>query len=296
MKPGRGKNSFAGFEIAHLAPGRLDRDSPRFGLHRPERMPHDGPCTTAPVLVAPDSFKGTLRGRQVAAAIGRGLESGGLPRRSRPVADGGEGTSGPARAPRRRARQRARTIRSAARSTRELRAARRRAHGARRGRAGERPRPVAAQRERDAEAASSAGTGELIVAAIACGACAVLVAAGGSASTDGGGGAIDAMAAAGGLRGARPPCSATCARRSSRPRRSSPRRRAPSRRPSRVCERRLERVAHGCRGSSRDADEWRRRRARGRVLGGLRRATRAGRVVRARRASASIARCSQAAP
>src|SRR5215211_799549 len=52
--------------------------------------------TTVPerqVLVAPDSFKGTYRASQVAAAIGRGLERAGLmPPDLCPVADGGEGT------------------------------------------------------------------------------------------------------------------------------------------------------------------------------------------------------------
>ena len=45
------------------------------------------------VLVAPDSFKGTLRATEVAAAIGRGLEAAGCePPDLCPVADGGEGT------------------------------------------------------------------------------------------------------------------------------------------------------------------------------------------------------------
>jgi glycerate kinase len=57
--------------------------------------------------------------------------------------------------------------------------------------------------ERDSELASSAGTGELIVAAVREGANRVLVAAGGSATTDGGRGAIDAIEAAGGLGDAR---------------------------------------------------------------------------------------------
>jgi glycerate 2-kinase len=57
--------------------------------------------------------------------------------------------------------------------------------------------------ERDPERASSAGTGELIAAAVAAGARRILVAAGGSATTDGGRGAIDAIEAAGGLRDAR---------------------------------------------------------------------------------------------
>jgi glycerate kinase len=57
--------------------------------------------------------------------------------------------------------------------------------------------------DRDPETASSAGTGELIVAAIEAGPRRILVAAGGSATTDGGRGAIDAIEAAGGMRGAR---------------------------------------------------------------------------------------------
>jgi glycerate kinase len=56
--------------------------------------------------------------------------------------------------------------------------------------------------ERDPERASSAGTGELIAAAIEAGARRILVAAGGSATTDGGRGAIEALEAAGGPRGA----------------------------------------------------------------------------------------------
>ena len=57
--------------------------------------------------------------------------------------------------------------------------------------------------ERDPVAASSAGTGELIAAAIEAGPERVLVAAGGSATTDGGDDAIQALEASGGLRGAR---------------------------------------------------------------------------------------------
>ena len=56
--------------------------------------------------------------------------------------------------------------------------------------------------ELDPEGASSAGTGELVAAAIDSGCGRVVVAAGGSASTDGGAGAIAAIEAAGGLRGA----------------------------------------------------------------------------------------------
>jgi glycerate kinase len=57
--------------------------------------------------------------------------------------------------------------------------------------------------ERDAEAASSGGTGELIAQAVAAGAREVLVGTGGSATTDGGAGALAAIEAAGGLEGAR---------------------------------------------------------------------------------------------
>jgi glycerate kinase len=56
--------------------------------------------------------------------------------------------------------------------------------------------------ERDPERAGTAGTGELIAAAIEAGAGRIWVAAGGSATTDGGRGAIDALEATGGLRGA----------------------------------------------------------------------------------------------
>ncbi len=53
--------------------------------------------------------------------------------------------------------------------------------------------------DRDAERASTVGTGDLIVAAARAGASRILVAAGGSATTDGGRGAIDAIEAAGGI-------------------------------------------------------------------------------------------------
>src|SRR3954463_12320834 len=44
------------------------------------------------LLVAPDAFKGTLRAVEVAAAVGRGVERAGLePPDLCPVADGGEG-------------------------------------------------------------------------------------------------------------------------------------------------------------------------------------------------------------
>lgn len=61
---------------------------------------------------------------------------------------------------------------------------------------------LVAEDERDAEAASTYGTGELICAAVDAGAAVVLVAVGGSATTDGGAGALAAIDEHGGLRGA----------------------------------------------------------------------------------------------
>jgi glycerate kinase len=62
---------------------------------------------------------------------------------------------------------------------------------------------LVAEDERDAWAASTYGTGELIADAIERGAQVILVAVGGSATTDGGAGALQAIEEAGGLRGAR---------------------------------------------------------------------------------------------
>jgi len=165
--------------------------------------PAAAPFTPPPILVAPDSFKGTLRAAQVAAAIAAGLERGGLvPPDVCPVADGGEGTlevlltalgGETAAAPATDAL--GRPIASAGFALIEgggtaiVEVAE--ASGLAR----------IPEAERDAYAATSRGTGELIVAAAAAGAEVVLVAAGGSATTDGGAGAIDAIEEAGGLQG-----------------------------------------------------------------------------------------------
>jgi len=156
-----------------------------------------------PVLVAPDSFKGTMSASQVAAAVARGLASVGVPADLAPVADGGEGTMDVLFA---RAGGERLTVRASDPLGREIdagfallgdgRAALvevAQASGL----------ALVAPHERDPEAASSAGTGELMAAAIEAGAEHILVAAGGSATTDGGLGAITAIEAAGGLRGAR---------------------------------------------------------------------------------------------
>src|SRR4051794_9315070 len=156
------------------------------------------------ILVAPDSFKGTFPAPSVASAIGRGLERAGFPPPDLcPVADGGEGTlaalltalggstagasvSDPLGRP---VQAGFGLIEDGATAGVEV------AEASGLGRV--------AEDERDAEGASSRGTGELIAAAVQRGAQVVLVAAGGIATTDGGLGAIEAITEAGGLRGAR---------------------------------------------------------------------------------------------
>ena len=149
-----------------------------------------------PALVAPDSFKGTFSAREVAAAIAEGLRAGGREAHEMPVADGGEGTMEA-------------IVSSAGGELRTLQAS------------DPLGRPVEAsfalledgraiveaaqasglglvdEGERDAWAASTRGTGELIVAAAEAGAERVIVTVGGSATTDGGAGALEALEDAG---------------------------------------------------------------------------------------------------
>src|SRR3954453_3241623 len=155
------------------------------------------------LLVAPDAFKGTFRAPEVAGAVGRGIERAGLgPPDLCPIADGGEGTvealllamggeaAGAAvRDPLGREIQAGfALLEDGGTAVVEVAAA----SGL----------DLVAERERDAEAATSHGTGDLIAAAVAAGASVVLVAAGGSATTDGGAGAIEALEEAGGPQGA----------------------------------------------------------------------------------------------
>ena len=162
------------------------------------------PPDPRPVLVAPDAFKGTFSATLVAAAIGRGIERAGLvPPDLMPVADGGEGTlevllpvlggetaAATVRDPLGRER-RAGFALLADGSAALVETAQAIGLG------------LVAESERDAEAASSAGAGDLIAAAVAAGAEVVFVAVGGSATTDGGAGALAAIEEHGGLRGAR---------------------------------------------------------------------------------------------
>ncbi len=153
------------------------------------------------VLVAPDSFKGTFSATEVAAAIGRGLEGAGRPVDLCPVADGGEGTLDALAAGLQASRRHASVSDPLGRPVE-----------AEFGVAGEvalidtaaaSGLGLVAEAERDAFAASTAGTGELIAAAVAAGARTVYLGVGGSATTDGGAGAVKAIEAAGGLDGAR---------------------------------------------------------------------------------------------
>lgn len=147
------------------------------------------------VIVAPDSFKGTHSAREVTTALARGVRDAGAEPVELPLADGGEGTvaaiaddwevlDAPVTAPdgrtvtatfARRGEQAA--IETAAASGLHLID----------------PDTI------DAHAATSAGTGELLVAAARAGAREILLGAGGSGFSDGGSGALEAIDAAGGL-------------------------------------------------------------------------------------------------
>jgi glycerate 2-kinase len=149
-----------------------------------------------PVLVAPDSFKGTFSACEVAAAIADGLRSADREARELPVADGGEGTMdvlvsalGGA----------VRTVEASDPLGRPIEAAfamlpdgsavveTAKASGL----------GLVDEDERDAWAATTRGTGELIAAAAEAGAEKVIVTVGGSATTDGGAGALEALDDAG---------------------------------------------------------------------------------------------------
>jgi glycerate kinase len=159
------------------------------------------PGVPVTVLVAPDSFKGTFSATEVAAAIGRGLEAAGHPADLCPVADGGEGTLDALAAGLGAERVTAATTDALGRPIE-----------AEFGLAGDvalvdtaaaSGLSLVAEAERDAFAATTAGTGQLISAAVEAGARVVYLGVGGSATTDGGAGAIKAIERAGGLGPAR---------------------------------------------------------------------------------------------
>lgn len=154
------------------------------------------------ILIAPDSFKGTFSAGEVAQAIGRGLEQRGRPVELCPLADGGEGTlevllealggelvSAAATDPLGRPIEAAFAITDGRVAIVESA----RASGLH----------LVEPRQRDASAASTAGTGALILAARDAGAELIYLGVGGSATTDGGRGAIETIQAGGGLGKAR---------------------------------------------------------------------------------------------
>ncbi len=153
------------------------------------------------ILVAPDSFKGTFSAIEVAAAIGRGLKAGGRPVDLCPVADGGEGTmtalieslgadvvTASVTDPLGRPIEAEFAIGGTVAIVETAAAS---------------GLGLVAQPDRDPVAATTAGTGELILAAATAGADTIYLGVGGSATTDGGAGAIKAIEAAGGLHGVR---------------------------------------------------------------------------------------------
>jgi glycerate kinase len=151
---------------------------------------------TLPALVAPDSFKGTFSAREVAAAIAAGLRGAGREARELPVADGGEGTmdvvvhalGGEVRTatvsdPLGRPVEAAFALLPDGSAVVEMA----QASGL----------SLVDESERDAWAASTRGTGELIATAVEAGGSPVIVTVGGSATTDGGAGALEALEEAG---------------------------------------------------------------------------------------------------
>jgi glycerate kinase len=159
------------------------------------------PGVPTTILVAPDSFKGTLSAAEVAAAIGRGLEERGRPVDLCPIADGGEGTLDALVLALGGERQTASVSDPLGRPIE--------ASFALDGSIGIVETAAASglglvePGERDPIAASTFGTGELVMAAIEARAEVVYLGVGGSATTDGGAGAIEAIRKGGGLRGAR---------------------------------------------------------------------------------------------
>lgn len=154
-------------------------------------------------LVAPDSFKGTFDAPQVARAIATGLSEGGAAADPCPVADGGEGTAAVLRAALGGEARRARAHDPLGREIEAEFVLLGDGGTAAVDTAAASGLPLVAESDRDAEAAGTYGTGELIAAAVEAGARTVLLAAGGSATSDGGAGAIAAIRERGGLRGAR---------------------------------------------------------------------------------------------
>jgi glycerate 2-kinase len=148
------------------------------------------------LLALPDKFKGTATAAQVAAAIARGAAVAGWACDTAPISDGGEGllecfgganrvneVSGPLGEP-----VRAHWRLDGPRAVIEMATA---------------SGLALVTGRKDPVRASTAGTGQLIAAAIDAGATEIVVGAGGSASTDGGRGAVDVLQGVAPLDGSR---------------------------------------------------------------------------------------------
>ncbi|HYI35188.1 MAG TPA: glycerate kinase [Thermoleophilaceae bacterium] len=148
-------------------------------------------------LVAPDSFKGTYSAREVAAAIAEGLRAGGVDAVEMPVADGGEGTMDALLATlegRLFAAEVSDPLGNPVQASFALLGDGTTAFVECAQASGMNLVP---EEDIDAIAASTRGTGELMVAACEAGATTILVGVGGSATTDGGAGAVAAVQEAG---------------------------------------------------------------------------------------------------
>lgn len=157
------------------------------------------------VVVAPDSFKGTLSASEVAAALASPLRDAGYEVDEVPLADGGEGTADALLAALGGKRIAADAHDPLGRPLRSWYATLGAGDAAVVEMAAASGLGLVAEADRDPEGASTRGTGELIAAA-ASRAATVLVGVGGSATTDGGRGAVEAIAAAGGVGEARIVC------------------------------------------------------------------------------------------
>jgi glycerate kinase len=154
--------------------------------------------TSTAILVAPDSFKGTFAAAAVAGALADGVATAGGQADRCPVADGGEGTMDVLVAAAGGALHTVDVHDPLGRAGRGMFALLSDGSTAVVETAQASGLTLVGEDERDAEAASTGGTGELLVAAARAGARRILLAVGGSATTDGGLGAIEAIRAAGG--------------------------------------------------------------------------------------------------
>ncbi len=150
----------------------------------------------ATAIVCPDGFKGTYSAREVAAAIGAGVREAGFEAVELPLADGGEGTLDAllAGGGERRTATVTGPLGEAVEADYGL------LDGGRVGvveMAQASGLTLVPAERRDAWAASTRGTGELIATAAAAGVERILVSVGGSATTDGGAGALAALGEAG---------------------------------------------------------------------------------------------------